>query len=110
MNDIYTSPKSEVDPSATPGQGRNTQKPLSIVWVVLGFIMMFGGHSSVLVQVAAGIQPQGASVGSAIFWTSVFFFTVFKYRQKNPLLGLVTGAVAGVILVRLLSYIFVYFA
>lgn len=73
-------------------------RTLSVVWVWLGGIAVIGAYAALLIPAFAG-QIGDAQTGiGVIFWSSIFFLLLWKYRGRKGWHGSLLGFVLGLVL------------
>lgn len=84
-------------PSNYPSSISKDRK-LSVVWVWLGGIAVIGAYAALLIPAFAG-QIGDAQTGlGVIFWSSIFFLLLWKYRGRKGWHGSLLGFVVGLVL------------
>ena len=103
MKDIYSSPESKLEKEP---EGK---KPLSIVWVIISGFLFFILVVNMWIQISVKQLPPSTLHGSGALFGAFFFFTIFRYKSKNALWGILLGGVIGFSLVKLTA-MYVYYA
>lgn len=84
MNDIYKTPESSLNESETI----ENVKPKRIIWVLLTTLAVIGTYAAILIPSFKGVNISPQSGMSSIFWSSLWFLAIWKYRSKNGWIGL----------------------
>ena len=99
MNNLNDPVSSELRPE------NKAKKTLKFIWIVLIALGTFGTYASIYIPALIGRDFTPNSNFHSMIWTGLLFASIWKYKFKNGWVGLLIGAIVGMIIYILASII-----